>query len=178
MTDKPSTAAGYEAGHTRLVRATCLYVATKLGDIMDELVVIGGLVPSLLIEQRELPAEVDSHVGTMDLDMGITLDLLSDGRYRTLTERLRRAGFEQDTSGQGNPTRQRWKIGRGEKITVDFLIPPSLPGDQGGELRDIEPDFAAFIAPGLELAFESRELGKLTSKTISGEQSISAVWTL
>jgi hypothetical protein len=27
------------------VRATCLYVATKLGDLMDELVVVGGLVP-------------------------------------------------------------------------------------------------------------------------------------
>ena len=72
---------------------------------MDELVVIGGLVPSLLINQEDLPSGVDSHVGTMDLDIGLTLTLLADGRYRTLIERLRRAGFEQDMSGQGNPTR-------------------------------------------------------------------------
>ena len=54
MTDKPTTAAGYGDGQTELVRATCLYVATKLGDIMDELVVVGGLVPSLLVKQEDL----------------------------------------------------------------------------------------------------------------------------
>jgi len=55
MTDKPTTAAGYQSEQVELVRATCLYVATKLGDIMDELVVVGGLVPSLLIDQDNLP---------------------------------------------------------------------------------------------------------------------------
>ena len=54
MTDKPTTAAGYGGGQTELVRATCLYVATKLGDVMDELVVVGGLVPSLLVKQEDL----------------------------------------------------------------------------------------------------------------------------
>ena len=42
-------------GQAELVRATCLYVATKLGDIMDELVVVGGLVPSLFVNQQMLP---------------------------------------------------------------------------------------------------------------------------
>ena len=176
MTDKPTTAAGYEGEHTRLVRATCLYAATKLGDIMDELVVIGGLVPSLLIEQEELPAGVDSHVGTMDLDIGLTLSLLADGRYRTLTERLRHAGFERDMSGRGNLTRQRWKITKGEKITVDFLIPPSLPDDRGGRLRNIEPDFAAIIAPGLHLAFRDRERITISGRTIVGERATRAIW--
>ena len=53
MPDKPTTADGYRSEQVGLVRGTCLYVATKLGDIMDELVVIGGLVPSLLIEQND-----------------------------------------------------------------------------------------------------------------------------
>ena len=174
---KPTTDAGYERKYTDLVRATCLYLATKVGDITDDLIVIGGLVPSLLIDQENLSPGVDPHAGTLDLDVGLTLRLLDDGRYHTLTERLRRAGFEQDTSNHGNPTRQRWKIGLGEKITVDFLIPPSLPGDQGGGLRDIEPDFAAFIAPGLELAFQNRKSVNLTGKTIFGEQAMRAIWT-
>ena len=55
MTDKPTTAAGYGRQQTELVRATCLYAATKLGDIMDEMVVVGGLVPSLLVKQEVLP---------------------------------------------------------------------------------------------------------------------------
>ena len=171
MTDKPTTAAGYEGERTELVRATCLYAATKLGDVMDELVVVGGLVPSLLVKQEALPHGVDSHVGTMDLDMGLTVALLKKGRYRALTERLRRAGFEQDISGKGHPTRQRWRIDGRERITVDFLIPPSRPDDRGGALRNIEPDFAAIIAPGLHLAFQDRERVEITGETIFGERA-------
>ena len=176
MTEKPTTAAGYEGEHTELVRATCLYVATKLGDLLDDMVVIGGLVPSLLIEQDDLSDGVDAHVGTMDLDVGLTIALLGEGRYRTLTERLRQAGFEQDATEQGNPTRQRWKIETREKVTVDFLIPPSLPGDRGGALRNIEPDFAAIIAPGLHLAFVDREQVTISGTTVVGEQATRAVW--
>ena len=176
VTDKPSSAAGYDAAYTRLVRATCLYVATRLGDLLDDLVVIGGLVPSLLIEQDELRDGVDAHVGTMDLDMGLTVALLGDGRYRTLTERLRGAGFEQDANERGNPTRQRWKIEKGEKVSVDFLIPPSLPDDRGGALRNIEPEFAAIIAPGLHLAFQDREPITISGTTITGERATRTVW--
>lgn len=176
MADKPTTAAGYKLGHLDFVRATCLYVATKLGDLMDELVVIGGLVPSLLIKQDELPKGADAHVGTMDLDVGLTLALLEEGRYITLTERLRRAGFVQDINDEGNPTRQRWIIDGLEKVTVDFLIQPSLPGDKGGKLRDIKPDFAAVIVPGLHLAFQDREYVTLEGNTIVGEQARRGVW--
>ena len=138
---------------------------------MDELVVVGGLVPSLLVNQRVLPTGADSHVGTMDLDIGLAVALLEDGRYRTLAERLRSAGFEQDTSDRGHPTRQRWRIlGRG-RVTVDFLIPPSLPGDRGGALRDIEQDFAAIIAPGMHLAFRDREHVEIAGETIFGERA-------
>ena len=35
---------------------------------MEDVVVIGGLVPSLLIDQRDLPDGVSTHVGTMDLE--------------------------------------------------------------------------------------------------------------
>jgi hypothetical protein len=55
---------------------------------MDELVVVGGLAPSLLIDQEKLPQGVDAHAGTMDLDIGLDLALLDKGRYETLTERL------------------------------------------------------------------------------------------
>jgi hypothetical protein len=112
----------------------------------------------------------------MDLDIGLTLVLLDNKRYRTLTERLRSSGFSQDINEEGNPTRQRWKIERGEKVTVDFLIQPSLPDDRGGKLRNIESDFAAVIAPGLHLAFQDRERISLSGLTIMGEQATREVW--
>lgn len=176
MLDKPTTAEGYRGEHVELVRETCLYVATKLGDLMDDLVVVGGLVPSLLIDQADLPEGTAAHVGTMDLDVGLTIALLDEGRYRELTERLRRADFEPDVNEKGNPTRQRWKIERDGKATIDFLIAPTLPDDRGGKLRDLEPDFAAIIAPGLHLAFQDRKRITLTGKTVLGEEATREIW--
>jgi hypothetical protein len=40
MPEKPSVASEYRREQVELVRQTCLYVATKLGDLLDELVVV------------------------------------------------------------------------------------------------------------------------------------------
>ena len=176
MPEKPTTADGYRSEQGALVRATCLYVATKLGDLMDDLVVVGGLVPSLLIHQEGLVEGADPHVGTMDLDVGLAVALLDQGRYRTITGRLRRAGFSQDVNEEGNPTRQRWRIEGIGRVTVDFLISPTQPGDIGGTLRNIEADFAAVIAPGLHLAFRDRRRVALSGRTIMGEDATRDVW--
>jgi hypothetical protein len=176
MADKPKRASEYKSEQVELVRATCLYVATKLGDLMEEVVVVGGLVPSLLIDQTTLPEGASAHVGTMDLDVGLKLALLDQGRYRTLTERLRDAGFAQDQTEEGRPTRQRWRVTGLGSVTVDFLIPASLATDEGGKLRDIEKDFAAIIAPGLKLAFQDRRRVRIEGKTIFGEDATRDIW--
>jgi len=176
MADKPKQASEYKSEQVELVRATCLYVATKLGDMMDDLIIVGGLVPSLIVDQTTLPQDVDTHVGTMDLDVGLQLALLDEGRYRKLTERLRDAGFAMDKNDDGNPTRQRWTITNSGTVTVDFLIPPSREGDRPGKLRDIEPDFAAIIAPGLRCAFRDRQHITLQGRTLFGEKAERDVW--
>jgi hypothetical protein len=131
MADKPKRASDYKSEHIESVRATCLYVATRLGDLMDEVVLVGGLVPSLLIDQSTLPEGTSAHVGTMDLDVGLQITLLAEERYRTLSQRLRDAGFVQDKTETGRPTRQRWRVTGSSSVAVDFLIPPTLASDQG-----------------------------------------------
>ena len=178
MPDKPSFASEYRKEHAELVRQTCLYVATKLGDLRDELVVVGGLVPSLLIPEESVTRGEDTHVGTMDLDLGLSLALLDAQRYEELTARLRRAGFEPDVNESGNLTFQRWKIEPSghPKVTVDFVIPPSLDEDEGGKIRHIEKDFAAVITPGLHLAFQDRRRISLVGSTILGEKASREIW--
>jgi len=129
MAEKPKRATEYKSEQVELVRSTCLYVATKLGDLMDEVVVVGGLVPSLLIDQARLPEGTSAHAGTMDLDLGLKLALLEEGRYRTLTERMREAGFSPDQTEDGRLIRQRWQVSGLVSVTVDFLIPPSREAD-------------------------------------------------
>lgn len=176
MTEKPTTAGGYRREHLALVRATCLFVATKVGDLMDDLVVVGGLVPSLLIDQETGQVSLEPHAGTMDLDIGLAAALLDQGRYREISDRLRRSGFAPDVNEAGNPTRQRWKFEAHEKMTIDFLMPPMSPDDRGGSLRDLEPDFAAVIAPGLHLAFMDRMRLSLSGQTIIGEEATREIW--
>jgi hypothetical protein len=176
VADKPTRASEYKSEQVALVRATCLYVATKLGDMMDDLLIVGGLVPSLLIDPETLGDGVDPHVGTLDLDVGLQLALLDEGRYRELSARLRDAGFKMDTNEAGNPTRQRWTIESTDTVTLDFLIQPSREGDKPGRLRDLEADFAAVIAPGLRCAFRDRRRVTIEGKTLFDERATRDVW--
>ena len=169
MTKKPTTAAGYPPDQVARVKATCLYLATKLGDLMPELVVVGGLVPSLLIDQKNLPENVTAHVGTMDLDLGLAFALVGEQRYQEVAERLRNAKFTPDENEDGKPTRQRWRISD-PQVTVDFLIEPEKSVEaQAGRLFDLTKDWAAIIAPGLHLAFKNNRMVTLSGKTIAGE---------
>ena len=176
MLEKPETSGAYTTDSTDLVRRTCLYIMTKLGDFADELVVVGGLVPSLLINVDELPAEADAHVGTLDLDLGLELGVLHEERYRGLSRALRAAGFAPASNPRGQPTRQRWHRRSGASASVDFLIQPSRPGDHAGSLRGIETDFGAIITPGLHLAFRDRIKTQLEGVTLLGESASRSVW--
>ena len=52
---KPTVAAGYPRSSVQLVHAASLYIATKLGDLRDDVVIVGGLVRSLIVPRSLLP---------------------------------------------------------------------------------------------------------------------------
>jgi hypothetical protein len=136
---------------------------------MPELVVVGGLVPALLINQENLPENVTPHVGTMDLDLGLAFALVGEARYQEVAERLRSAKFTPDKNDEGKTTRQRWRISD-PPVTVDFLIEPENSSEaHAGRLFDLTQDWAAIIAPGLHLAFKNNHKVTLSGKTIVGE---------
>jgi len=168
MPDKPTTAAGYPPQQVARVRATCLYLATKLGDLMPELVVVGGLVPALLIDQHKLPAQVMAYAGTMDLDLGLAFALVNDERYEEVVKRLHHAGFRPDENAAGKTTRQRWRISD-PPVTVDFLIEPEGAGKKPGAIFPLTADWGAIVAPGLHLAFQNNKTIVLSGETIAGE---------
>lgn len=169
MTDKPRHRSGYNAEDTELVRAVCLTVAVTLGAYLEDLVIIGGLVPALLIDtNREAPDE-ELHPGTNDLDLGLSLAVLDEQRYAAISERLRAEGFTPDTNESGNPTVQRWQR---DGLKVDFLIPRPDGGSAGNRIHKLEPDFGAIITPGLELAFAEREQVHLDGTTLDGQHAI------
>ena len=139
-----------------------------MGDLLQEIVVVGGLVPYLLVDQDDLPAGSDSHSGTMDLDMGLSLAILNDERYRQVSERLRDAGFRAEVNDRGNLRLQTWVLPGPPTVKVDFLIPPTADTTDGQLLFHIESDLAAIITPGLDLAFKDQRQTELSGRVPSG----------
>lgn len=170
MPEKPNTAAGYLPDQVERVKSTCLYLATKFGDLMDDLVVVGGLVPALLVDQESLPSGASSHVGTLDLDLGLSFALVGEERYQAIAERLREAEFTQDVNEKGNVTRQRWRVSD-PAVMVDFLIEPENAGARPGGMFSLTSDLAAMVTPGLHLAFKDNQVVTIRGRTIMGEEA-------
>jgi len=57
--DKPRHRSGYTREETLRVESACLTVAVTLGAYLDDLCIVGGLVPSLLID-HELGPDPDA----------------------------------------------------------------------------------------------------------------------
>lgn len=171
MVTKPQLADGYSLEETELVKSTCLTIAAILGDLMDDICIVGGLVPSMICEAEVDPAAAadGAHCGTMDLDIGLSLVLLDDERYKEIAERLRERGFKPDTNKDDKPTRQRWRW-EGLKVTVDFLIPPTSGDEEEARLQSLESDMAALVVKPLHLAFEETIPIELEGRNLFNDQ--------
>jgi len=172
---KQSTARDYAPRDVQLVRSACLTLATYLGDFLGDLVVVGGLVPTLLIPPAQLSQGREAHVGTRDLDLGLGLGILDDERYGELVAHLLAAHFHQDATSRGTPANHRWKH-RDENVTVDFLIGPSGVPGANPNVRAIDDNLSAVLADGLPLAFRDRQEVELTGTTLRGEEAARKVW--
>lgn len=170
---KPPTADFYADEDVQLVRSACLTLATYLGPFLDDLVVVGGLVPTLLIERPDSGRE--RHVGTKDLDLGLHLAILRESRYAELVAHLQSASFEPDKTGQGKPAGHRWKH-QTDKVTVDFLIAPTDASQIPGHDKVITTDLSAVFTAGLPLAFRNRLKISLSTKTLRGEDATRDIW--
>ena len=171
MSDKPTTAAGYRREDTEQVVSACLTLAAALGDLADELCIVGGLVPSMICNAEVDPSALQegAHVGTNDLDVALEVTVLDEEHYKEISKRLRNKEFQPDTTDGGKQTRQRWRW-REQKVTVDFLIPPA-PGVDADKVRvqSLEQDFAALIVKPLALVFHERVERRLVGRTLEGD---------
>lgn len=178
MDNPPLTAGDYGPEDLRRVKAGCLEVATRLGGLLDGMVIVGGVVPALLVDLAQEGgsgvAESDPlsrHVGTQDLDLGFAVGLVEEGRYTEISTRLARCGFAPDENERGNPTPQRWRHKTASELTIDFLISPTREGEEGGSIKHLEETLSAIVTPGLELAFEDTSVIELSGTRLDGAEA-------
>lgn len=153
----------YEQDITDEVYQILLDIARCAGVEMKSIVVIGGLVSSLLIPQtnKNITEDDDSrHIGTSDLDLVLSRDLLDAKRYSSLASQLRQHQYESvSTIQNGKQHLKRWQWRRQnqgnfhQSILIEFLMPAVGDGERGRQTKFLEKDFAALEMDGLAIAF-------------------------
>jgi hypothetical protein len=90
----PLTAQDYEDRGVRAMHAVLIELGQILGPYRDAAVVVGGAVPYLLLRGANPP-----HVGTLDVDLDLDPERLTQGGYAELVETLERAGYRRNVEG-------------------------------------------------------------------------------
>jgi hypothetical protein len=125
-----------------------------LGDYIDDMAIVGGWVPTLLI-----PNAQEEHIGSMDVDLALNGAKISADAYASINKILTRHGYRQNeaANAQFKYFKDLTIGGQGYIVEVDLLT-----GEYGGETgknRRHEPiqDAKALKARGADLVFERTE---------------------
>jgi hypothetical protein len=137
----------YTAQAVEAARSVLLELSHLLGEYRDDIVVIGGWVPELLISRGEI-----HHVGSMDVDLALNHRNLQEAGYQTIQELLLSRGYQQGT--QPFVFHRRVRVGDHEiSVEVDLLA-GEYQGTGSGHRTQKVLDVRARKARGADLAFE------------------------
>jgi hypothetical protein len=110
-------------------------VAAALGAHLAGIVVVGGMVPYLLVDQTSAD---EPHAGTTDLDLALSISLISSGSYKNLPGLLRAAGFTPDSGFW------RWRHPSG--AAIDLLIKTDRTTKGGNKTKWLVPNELTALA--------------------------------
>ncbi len=108
----------YTAAAVEAAKSVLIELMHILGEYRDDMVLVGGWIPDLLI-----PTSLERHVGSIDVDVALNHRELTEAGYRMIGEILRQHGYTPDPQ---QPFIFR-KAVRGQMVQVDFLA-----GEYGG----------------------------------------------
>jgi len=132
-------------------RSVLLEIMRILGEYKEDIAVVGGWVPELLLTEAEV-----RHIGSIDVDLVLNHGRLNEVGYKTILELLLSHGYKQ---GEQPFVFSRNVIldGREIKVEVDFLA-----GEYGGTGKNHRTQKAQDMRPrkarGADLVFMLPEL--------------------
>lgn len=144
-------------------KAVLLELAHLLGEIKDEMVIIGGWTPTFLLPQSNEP-----HVGSLDIDVALNFSMIPDDTYLTILKAFIKRGYTQDKQ---QPFRffRTVKVEGTEPINVEINLMASEYGGTGKSHRTQKvQDVRARKARGCDLAFDTAVTVTLEGKLPDG----------
>jgi len=137
----------YSADLVEAARSVMLEIMRVLGEYQDDIVVVGGWVPELL-----MPLAEERHIGSIDVDLALNHRNLSEAGYKTIMELLLARGYEQSEIQPFIFYRTVNVNDREITVEVDFLA-----GEYAGTGRGHRTQRAQDIRPrkarGIDLVF-------------------------
>lgn len=150
-------------------QSVLLEVVRVLGEYQREIVVIGGWVPQLLIPEAE-----ERHVGSIDVDLAVNHQTVTEVGYQTILDAIRLRGYQQDERQPFIFYRSVVVDGEAIKVQVDLLA-----GEYGGTGRShrtqIAQDTRFRKARGADLVFQLPEKIRISGKLPDGGQDAAEI---
>lgn len=117
----PDNARDYDERGSAAAYSVLIELGQVLGVFRQKFVIVGGAVPWLL-----MPNAQPSHIGTLDVDLNLSPEALSEGEYATLIESLEQAGYERGIDDLKPFQLRRWvRVDQGAPIAIiiDLMMP-------------------------------------------------------
>lgn len=152
----------YSADQVAAAHSVLLELIRLLGQYRDDMVLVGGWVPSLVLPQAPL-----RHVGSIDVDMALNHVTLADPGYATIQALFRNRGYEQSPKQPFIFHRTVDVAGQAVKVQVDFLA-GEYNGTAAGHRTQPVHEGRARKARGCDLAFEFYEETEIHGELAGG----------
>jgi hypothetical protein len=167
---KPTTLDGYSDQHTQDCERVLVTLLRGLGPWKESVYLVGGLTPRYLVRAR--PPVVPAHAGTLDVDLVIDLEILTDTQaYHTLEENLKKMGFERAENDKRQKLSWRWQTPteHGALIVLELLA--DAPEIAGGKVQPlpIEETISALNVPHYSIVFDLYQISEIEAELLDDD---------
>lgn len=164
---KPTTAEGYNDQYTVDCERVLVTLMRNLGPWKDSIFLVGGLTPRYLVKER--PPVVPAHAGTLDVDVLIDLQILTDTEaYHTLEDNLKRMGFERAENDKKQKLSWRWqsRTQYGALMILELLV--DAPEIAGGKVQPLPTDgtISALNVPHSSMVFDLHQVVEIQAELL------------
>ncbi|MEY2343164.1 antitoxin [Acidithiobacillus sp. IBUN Pt1247-S3] len=166
---KPATLDGYSDQYTVDCERVLVTLLRGLGPWKESVYLIGGLTPRYLVAAR--PPVVPAHAGTLDVDIVIDLQILTDTEaYHTLEDNLKKMGFERAENSAGTELSWRWqtRTEHGALMVLELLA--DAPDIAGGKVQPLptEGTISAMNIPYSSIVFDLHQVTEIQAELLGG----------
>ena len=150
----PRTKSNYPEKLVELSKSAILEVWRGLHKYNDAIILIGGWAPYFILEKHGGKSYNHDHIGSIDIDIAINTDIVSEEEYKTMEELVMDLGYRQKRDANQNVIPFVFeKSFSDDKFTIELDFVGSYYGNEGHRHHRISGLFAR-KCHGVDIAFD------------------------